>query len=489
MRKLFLFVFLAALSFGGAQAQTVYGPPATYVSPGVQTLHYFAQAARTAAIANPQTASPMLSPPTVAAGAIWAISTAYAVNDEVVVFTGAGATAKANFYICTTAGTSAATGTGPSGTGTGIVDGTVTWAFVSVGPGAAYSSAGPHSYLWGNGTGLAGINGVVNYLGGTPTNTVTDNEKTQSSAFAGSLNVRFEFLTDSATPTVRMFSYVASAYRILVNGQPVSANPVTISHFPWIYIQLSFGSQKMRDITVEAIGGTGWFGGVDVAATEGVYKPNHPNGITLVGAGDSIMAGVGATYMGDGFFPRLCDFVGATNCVDTGIGGTGYIISSPAGTAVSRVGDVLAATSTALNPVVVDENVFNDCSGNYAAITSAVVTYVQTLRADGFAGPIFELGMYATNAGGASWAPGVSCDNAKAAAVKQLNDPLVFFIPDIGAAGGSWFTGTGDTTAPNGTGNSDVYVNGANLPHPSEAGHYFYAVNVADAIDSILAGY
>lgn len=56
-------------------------------------------------------------------GASWATSHAYALND--VVYAGG------NVYICTTAGTSASSGNGPTGTGTGISDGTAVWSYVS----------------------------------------------------------------------------------------------------------------------------------------------------------------------------------------------------------------------------------------------------------------------------------------------------------------------------------------------------------------------
>jgi len=55
----------------------------------------------------------------------WAISTAYAVDDRV--------TAGGNVYVCTTAGTSSGAGSGPSGTGSGITDGSVVWDYVGAG--------------------------------------------------------------------------------------------------------------------------------------------------------------------------------------------------------------------------------------------------------------------------------------------------------------------------------------------------------------------
>lgn len=54
----------------------------------------------------------------------WANTTAYVIGDHVT-----NDTAPVKIYICTTAGTSAGAG-GPTGTGTGITDGTVVWSYV-----------------------------------------------------------------------------------------------------------------------------------------------------------------------------------------------------------------------------------------------------------------------------------------------------------------------------------------------------------------------
>lgn len=54
----------------------------------------------------------------------WTVSTAYTVGQRV--------NDNGNVYQCTTAGTSASTGNGPSGTGSGIVDGTVVWDYVTL---------------------------------------------------------------------------------------------------------------------------------------------------------------------------------------------------------------------------------------------------------------------------------------------------------------------------------------------------------------------
>ncbi len=72
----------------------------------------------------------------------WAQSTGYTVNVSYVFANGAS-------YLCKTTGTSAATGTGPSGTGTGIADGTCTWDYT---PAIGGKDPGTFVFVtvWGN---------------------------------------------------------------------------------------------------------------------------------------------------------------------------------------------------------------------------------------------------------------------------------------------------------------------------------------------------
>lgn len=59
----------------------------------------------------------------------WQATHVYAPGDKVI-----NGTAPARIYVCTVGGTSAGAG-GPSGTGTGIADNTVTWDYVADVPG------------------------------------------------------------------------------------------------------------------------------------------------------------------------------------------------------------------------------------------------------------------------------------------------------------------------------------------------------------------
>src|SRR5215831_2898087 len=79
----------------------------------------------------------------------WVNNTDYKVGDKVTNW-------QENVYTCTTAGKSAKNGVGPTGTGTGIIDGTVVWNYTAVttpyevvflgAPGYTYTSSVP---LWG----------------------------------------------------------------------------------------------------------------------------------------------------------------------------------------------------------------------------------------------------------------------------------------------------------------------------------------------------
>jgi lysophospholipase L1-like esterase len=321
----------------------------------------------------------------------------------------------------------------------------------------------------------------VQFLGGNIANdTVTGygtiQAPTVAGAIAGSSSARLQFATDSAKPVLRLFNSGGTlAIRIIVNGQFATLTPYTIPQVGWIHLIINFGSQVMRDVTVETGNGV-YFGGVDVAATEGVYASVSSPTVTLIGVGDSIMSSAGTQYYQNGFFPILCDQMGASNCIDLGIGGTGYIATATSGTALSRLSDVTRVAAGQQNIIIWDENGNNDIPYGGAAIQAACITYLRALRAAvGPYVPIIETGVTASNNGGTSWAAGVAGENAKSACVSAVNDPLVFWMPSILANGGSMFTGTGTDQAPNGTGNSDIYINGLSLPHPNTLGHAFWA--------------
>jgi lysophospholipase L1-like esterase len=85
-----------------------------------------------------------------ASGTAWASSTAYSLNAVRINDSGKA-------YVCTTAGTSAASG-GPTGTGTGITDGTAVWSWV---PALGTEYGGTTDGLHPNNTGMARIAATI----------------------------------------------------------------------------------------------------------------------------------------------------------------------------------------------------------------------------------------------------------------------------------------------------------------------------------------
>lgn len=454
------------------------------------SMNLLSRLSQTAAVNNPRVNPVMTSPPAITAAPLWSNGTAYTVGQVVVNPSGSGASSLGYWYVATTAGTSSASCCGPSGTGTGITDGTVVWNYVSSHPTAKYSGASAaNSYLWNTGTGLAGPGGVVNFLGGVPANNAsTGCEISNTATVAGAQSGgggRWNFVTDATYIVLRVFNVgPSSTYRVIVNAgtgpQYASLTPVTLAPGGWGYLLIDFssaGGRATRDITIENESNT-YFCGVDVAVTEGVYKPGRTtNNLTIVHVGDSFTAAAGADMVYDGYAFVLCDYAGATNCIDLGIGSTGYVDSSTSGTAIQRINDVISAVNYAgvTNSIIIDENGYDDQTYSASSIQAACLAYLQALRAQYPTIPIFELGINAAGNGGTSWAVGIGVENAKKAAVAAMNDPLIVFIPSIQAVGGSMMTGTGNDQARNGTGNSDYYTNGLTLPHSNTPGHAYMA--------------
>jgi lysophospholipase L1-like esterase len=437
---------------------------------------------------------------------MWVPSKAVLVGQYMVVVTGSGATAAGNWFVCTTAGTTASTGGGPAGTGTGITDGTAVWSFYQTHPTYVFANASAvNSYVWNGGAGRAGATGPITYYGGIPTTVVsTGAVGLIANTFLGlpgvSVNQRIRFSTDSQYLVIRDFAVSAALpLRFIIDGRYASFTAVSHPLAGWGYVLLDFsgvGGQVTRDITIEASSGLWTFGGLDVSITESVNRVDMPSPLTAVFSGDSITESAGADYTSDGFGAILCDYLGIQNFIPTGISSCGYLVTSGAGaappagsgTALSRISDVLALTAAYPNSIVVDENGQNDVKGGFTAaqIQAACIAYMRALRSGGFRGPIIELGIFPESQGGTNWAAGVAGEAAKLAAVAAMNDPLVFFVPLMQAPGGAVMTGTGNDVTPAGDGTADVYMNGNNLPHMNTAGYRRFALQLLSPITTIL---
>lgn len=271
-------------------------------------------------------------------------------------------------------------------------------------------------------------------------------------------------------------------YRVLVNGQ-VAGLATSSGSSPYNWHILDFtaaGGAMRRRIEIISNGGQ-YFGGLAVATTDAILKPQR-NALAVAWSGDLITACAGATFPQDGYIYVAGDLLG-WEINNQGIGSTGYLATAH-GAQLScrqRIGDILTSGCD----VHVVAHGFND---GETELQAEVAAYLQALRGDSRTAqiPIIVQGVSPEAAG-----PGavVARERAIAAAVtaqRAAGDDLVWFIPVATASEGPWLFGTGHVGATNGSGPSDWAVCSDGV-HPSDAGHDHLGRNFAAAVQSLAA--
>lgn len=298
---------------------------------------------------------------------------------------------------------------------------------------------------------------------------------------------RIRFMADAVKITFRL-SGSTVPFRFRVNGEYVSLAGTNSAGTGNQYMTLDFtsaGGRANREIELEIQQDQG-FVGVYVGATERLSESARAE-IRTVSLGDSYVLGSAATVRGDGLHIRLADELGWTAHMNSGAGGTGWC-ANPASnyTFAERItnGDLLL--NGAVNGAVVLGGSVNDRTFTAAAIQAACVVGLRSARQQIAAGvPIFLLGVFNAPVMVGATTSAAAMEAALAAAVAEVGDPLVYFIPVTGAYGGAWLTGTGWVGATQGNGNADVLL--AENTHPNTYGcEVLGGGNAAAAIRRIL---
>jgi lysophospholipase L1-like esterase len=195
----------------------------------------------------------------------------------------------------------------------------------------------------------------------------------------------------------------------------------------------------------------------------------------LVVIGDSYNAGssYGPWLAGGSIAQLLGKRLGWRDTWNLSVGGTGYC-NTGAGlrTFGDRVPQVLALRPDAV--LVMGST--NDVGYSPAAVEAAAVAMLRALRG-GTPAPIIVVGVPSINLPGAR-----ATEQALAAAVAAIADPLTFFVPVTTATPpwvlGSWNNAVG---VPSGTANAALYIAGDDV-HPPEIGYDYYAQRIEQAI-------
>lgn len=391
--------------------------------------------ASTASLNNPLILPPWTLP------AAWAISTAYATGNVV--------SANGFWWVCQGAGTSAASGTGPSNASTAnvIVDGTVQWLLVgapttsaddALAPTVTRSTtvpSAPDNVAWGLAVSTSA--NIARLYGGYQATSPTDRYRVSTfdrspSSLARSSGGRIAFWSDAAKVTLLAPTTTGSegAFRISVDGRYLTPSAYFNAASTYTTIDWSArGGRKPRYYEVEGFSREGLFTSLQViytTANDLVWKPSTDSDIRAYWIGDSQSAGHGfAAYQpGGGMAQRVARLLGWNDLWNASIGGTGYIAVGTGGPFYTY-GERVVEGLTRNPDIWVFYGSTNDNGQSSAAITAAALAAYQAIRAGGSTAPIIVLGVVPISAACAT------TEAAIQAAVTAFADPLgkTFFVP------------------------------------------------------------
>jgi lysophospholipase L1-like esterase len=328
--------------------------------------------------------------------------------------------------------------------------------------------------------------GVLNQYGGVPTDDTFGYNKYPCVTFSGALVPfvsRIEVMADAAIVEFKVFNSGPGVCRFIVDGQYVSKSLTTPVASSVRYLRLDFtaaGGRARRLITMELHKFID-FQYVAVGATSTVTKP-PAKPLRMYVIGDSYTQGGGATFDFNGYHCILGDLLGIKDVWSGGVGGTGFLANSGASqlTFRQRISDLV----TAAPDVILIVGGFNDTGVIQGALSAEVRTYLAAIRSYPTLSSVPVI--MTLNNGNLSVATAQQIEGAMSSAMQSFGDPLMFFLPNtLNNPSGALFTGTGNTAAPAGNGNCDVYI-GTDSIHPNDLGHAYMAGWFADNITRLV---
>jgi lysophospholipase L1-like esterase len=337
---------------------------------------------------------------------------------------------------------------------------------------------------------------------GQPVNqkgTATSNQQVcvASNASVSGLNntvYRVEFMIDCVQFEAQLYG-AGGGYRIWVDGQPVTqrqqSGPSADANL--YNLLVTFSSRATRRITLDLTTTQG-FAGINLGPIDSVWPSQVPLGPRLLVFGDSFVDGANGVAGMDTWAFTLGHLLGCRDVQTSGIGGTGFIAT--AGGAISTQTKInyrprVQKDLIGHNPdiVVIQASVNDPNSGFANSVLAAEVSAVYKMVRQGLPkSKLIGTGIMRT-AGSLTGAQRSHHDTISS--IGRTPGVLDLYIdawPDyhVPPANGSgdmrnWFWGTGNTGAPTGNGNADLYMSNDGT-HPSQDGHDYLALRSASAI-------
>lgn len=287
--------------------------------------------------------------------------------------------------------------------------------------------------------------------------------------------IEFDYYGKDCAVWFRNAIGTGSWFWIWVNEQPATAGPVAStanSANSLFYYRLTWGASAHRRIRIYMAGAD--YGGLDIGPTDTAAATPRP-GYAIAIIGDSFVGGTGATSQLSSLTQTIGRILGA-EVYQCGYGGSGY---TNAGSFVAY-GNTLRTTPMAA--VLPDEIWFlgstNDVGSSGSVTAAAAVIAWAAYQAASPSSKLRVVGVQ--DASGTPSAGNIANNTAiKAAAIAA---GYSFFADTINE---NWIFGTGNSGAPNGTGNADIFC-GADGLHPTQAGHDYWARRVCDDFVPLL---
>lgn len=294
------------------------------------------------------------------------------------------------------------------------------------------------------------------------------------------------FVTDSKFMLVTHNSL--ARIQVLIDGKPCfGAMPLQAGVSGSGYVFDFGGVHKERKIVVTSLFSAGGITlrGVGLTAQGSIRAVPSTSDVMLL-LGDSFCSTVAPTISEGHMGSYLKRYLGLGGLVNAGVGGSGYIVTSTAGT--YNIPSMLASPSNRaifsyLNP----SHVFLQVGGNdratktVAEIQAAALASWQAIRAQFPSAKISISDGYSGNSGPDAQAIAMSA--GLQATFNQWADGNSRFITEVGAGGSAaYIWGTGNAGAALTTGNSSIYTS-TDLVHPSPAGARYLAAKITDALN------
>jgi lysophospholipase L1-like esterase len=350
------------------------------------------------------------------------------------------------------------------------------------------------AYGWNGGSGGSTIydppagNGPFNYSGGVPSQNGFGGVQMLAATYdTGSFRTmvvsRMETVVDAVKVEFQLFCFQANArFRVIVDGQYASlaeTTPASVSNTSYVVLDFTAaGGRKVRRVIIESYQIS--YGSImSVGPTATMQKPGGAVKKMCVVA-DSWGVGTASTILN--CFPQyLGDLLGIANVENNGVPATGYLANNGGANLTARQRIVPDVVPFAPDLLLITMG-FNDATSNTTALQALqteVTLTLQTVRQQPvlanipiivcpFGGNHFNTITFPTEA-------------AIQAGVTASGSPFTYFIPTVNGPNGPWMTGTGNTSAPAGNGNCDIYIS-SDGTHPNDAGHAFLASRLCDEI-------